>query len=86
MTLPEQPRPRRVTLGQANQHLAFDRVNPLVPMPNLNDIQRQSFNWFLTEGLAELFAERSPIQDPTGRTMDLELGGSGLAQSEASGQ
>jgi DNA-directed RNA polymerase subunit beta len=31
-------------------------------MPNLNNIQRDSFEWFLKEGLKELFAETSPIQ------------------------
>ena len=30
-------------------------------MPNLNQVQRESFNWFLKEGLKEVFAERSPI-------------------------
>jgi DNA-directed RNA polymerase subunit beta len=36
-------------------------------------VQRDSFDWFLREGLKELFAEISPIQDFTGRNMDLEL-------------
>ena len=30
-------------------------------MPNLNSIQRDSFDWFLKEGLRELFMEMSPI-------------------------
>ncbi len=30
-------------------------------MPNLNQVQRNSFDWFLKEGLKELFAEVSPI-------------------------
>ena len=31
-------------------------------MPNLNNVQRESFDWFLKEGLKDLFAEVSPIQ------------------------
>jgi DNA-directed RNA polymerase subunit beta len=42
-------------------------------MPNLINIQRRSFRWFLEEGLGELFSEISPIQDFTGKNMDLEL-------------
>ncbi len=30
-------------------------------MPNLNSIQRDSFEWFQKEGLRELFAEVTPI-------------------------
>ena len=59
--MPLHDKPRRVTLGQANARHAFDRISEVAPMPNLNDVQRQSFNWFLTEGLKELFAERSTI-------------------------
>src|SRR5207244_2792258 len=43
------------------------------PVPNLIQIQRESFQWFLNEGLRELFAEISPISDFTGRNMELEL-------------
>jgi len=42
-------------------------------MPNLIEIQRRSFQWFLDEGLGELFEEISPIQDFTSKNMDLEL-------------
>ena len=39
-------------------------------MPNLNQVQRDSFEWFLKEGLKELFAEMSPIEKSSGRNMD----------------
>ncbi len=52
---------------------SFARIQEVAPIPNLIKIQRDSFNWFLREGLKELFAEISPIQDFTGRNMDLEL-------------
>jgi len=52
---------------------SFARIREAVPVPNLIQIQRDSFDWFKREGLRELFAEISPIGDFTGRTMDLEL-------------
>jgi len=42
-----------------------------VPMPNLIEIQTDSYKWFLKEGLAELFDEINPVTDFIGR--DLEL-------------
>jgi DNA-directed RNA polymerase subunit beta len=49
----------RVTLGEARH--AVDRLAEVAPMPNLNAIQRDSFDWFMNEGLKEVFAETSPI-------------------------
>src|SRR5215210_7451436 len=55
------------------KRVSFARIPEVLPMPNLIDIQRRSFQWFLAEGLGELFAEISPIQDFTSKNMDLEL-------------
>jgi DNA-directed RNA polymerase subunit beta len=52
---------------------SFARIAEVAPIPNLIQVQRESFEWFTREGLKELFAEISPIQDFTGRNMDLEL-------------
>jgi DNA-directed RNA polymerase subunit beta len=52
---------------------SFARIAEAAPVPDLIQIQRDSFDWFKREGLRELFAEISPIQDFTGRTMELEL-------------
>src|SRR5438045_6180524 len=52
---------------------SFARITEVAPIPNLIKVQRDSFEWFLREGLKELFAEISPIQDFTGRNMDLDL-------------
>ncbi len=57
----------------ARERVSFARIREVQTMPNLIDIQRRSFRWFLDEGLGELFAEISPIQDFTGKNMDLEL-------------
>ena len=44
---------------------------PLIDQPNLIEIQTKSYQWFLREGLRELFAEISPIKDYASK--DLEL-------------
>ncbi len=53
--------------------VSFARIPTVLPMPDLIDVQRDSFKWFLREGIKEVFDEISPIQDFTGRNMDLEL-------------
>jgi DNA-directed RNA polymerase subunit beta len=52
------------------QRYSFARRTEVVAMPNLNRVQRDSFEWFLKEGLKELFAEMSPIEKSSGRNMD----------------
>ena len=64
------------SLALANVIMArksFARFAEAAPVPNLIQIQRDSFSWFKREGLRELFDEISPISDFTGRTMELEL-------------
>ena len=46
---------RAVSSGLDRQ--GFARIKEIQPIPNLITIQRQSFQWFLDEGLQELFAE-----------------------------
>ena len=45
----------------------------VLPLPNLIEIQLKSFEWFVTEGLTELFAEINPIEDFTGTSLALSL-------------
>ena len=42
-----------------------------VPMPELIEIQKNSYEWFLKEGLVELFDEISPVVDFSGRELEL---------------
>jgi len=49
----------------------FIESETAIPLPDLIEIQKDSYNWFLKEGLADLFDETSPIADFIGR--DLEL-------------
>ncbi|WP_407653218.1 DNA-directed RNA polymerase subunit beta [Alicyclobacillus acidoterrestris] len=44
----------------------FSRIREVLELPNLIEIQQKSYEWFLREGLREMFADISPIQDFTG--------------------
>src|ERR671932_719642 len=66
-------RPVSLALADGAARHSFARITEVAPIPNLIKVQRDSFEWFLREGLKELFAEISPIQDFTSRNMDLEL-------------
>ena len=50
---------------------SFSDIPEVIPMPDLIEIQKDSYGWFLKEGLAELFDEINPVTDFIGR--DLEL-------------
>src|ERR671938_2068530 len=62
---------RAVTARPDRQN--FASIGEVQQIPNLIAIQQQSFQWFLDEGLRELFAEISPILDFTSKNMELEL-------------
>ncbi len=57
--------PTPIKAGQ-HQRWSYGRINEVLEMPNLIEIQQQSYRWFLREGLHELFLDVSPIQDFTG--------------------
>lgn len=44
----------------------FSRIPSVLEFPNLLDIQKNSFEWFLEEGLGEVLADISPIRDYSG--------------------
>ncbi len=54
-----------------NKRRFFTDLRESMPMPDLIEVQKDSFKWFLDEGLKDLFDEISPITDFIGR--DLEL-------------
>lgn len=45
---------------------SYAKIQEVLDMPHLLDIQRNSYEWFLKEGLQEIFHDISPIQDFTG--------------------
>ena len=51
----------------------FSRLKHVLDLPNLIDIQKASFEWFLNEGLRETIDDISPIEDYTG-TLAVEFG------------
>ncbi len=44
----------------------YGKLMEVLELPNLIEVQRNSYNWFLNEGLREVFEDVSPIQDFTG--------------------
>ena len=49
---------------------SFARIDEILEMPNLIEVQKKSYQWFLDEGLREVFADTASITDYTG---NLEL-------------
>ena len=55
------------------ERVSFSKIPSAVEPPNLIEVQKQSFERFMTEGLAEAFAEASPIVNAAG-TMEVTFG------------
>ncbi len=54
-----------VQMGK-NTRMTFSKINEVIDMPNLIEIQKDSYNWFITEGLKEVFKDMSEITDYSG--------------------
>ena len=54
-----------VTLGK-RKRMSYSRINEVLELPNLIEVQNSSYEWFINEGLKEVFDDISPIQDYTG--------------------
>ena len=57
--------PETVRYGR-RERLSFAKIEEVLDMPNLIEIQQRSYQWFLDEGLRKMFRDISPIQDFTG--------------------
>ena len=58
---------------------SFAKLNdPVLPLPNLVKMHTDSYQWFITEGLTELFQEFSPIHDYSQKKFTLEFTGFSL--------
>ena len=44
----------------------FARIGDFIDIPNLIQVQKDSYNWFVKEGLGEVLRDISPIEDYTG--------------------
>ncbi len=56
----------------SRERLSFGKLRQVLDLPDLIAVQRQSFEWFLEEGVAEVLRDISPIEDFTGQ-LKLEL-------------
>ncbi|WP_067729205.1 DNA-directed RNA polymerase subunit beta [Oceanobacillus damuensis] len=55
-----------VQYGRHRKRRSYARISEVLELPNLIEIQTASYEWFLEEGLREMFADISPIEDFTG--------------------
>ncbi|MCD8328917.1 MAG: DNA-directed RNA polymerase subunit beta [Ruminococcus sp.] len=62
-----------VKLGKTTRK-SFAKINEVLEMPNLIEVQKNSYNWFLNEGLKEVFRDISTITDYNG-TLELSFVG-----------
>ncbi len=65
------PAMKQATKKVARQY--FTKVQDRLELPNLITHQLKSFNWFVEEGLGEIFAEVNPVEDYTGTKLELRF-------------
>ncbi len=67
----------RATAAGKNTRMTYARQKEVLEMPNLIEVQKNSYQWFLDEGLKEVFDDISPISDYSGHLslefVDFEL-------------
>ena len=61
----EKNRIRPITNGKSSR-MSYSRQKEVLEMPNLIEVQKNSYEWFLSEGLREVFDDISPIADYSG--------------------
>ena len=62
----EKNRIRPIKAGKG-MRMSYQRQKEVLEMPNLIEVQKDSYNWFLTTGLKEIFKDISPIEDYGGK-------------------
>ncbi len=67
----------RPSANSKKMRMSYSRQKEVLEMPNLIEVQKDSYRWFLEEGLKEVFADISPIADYSGHLslefVDFEL-------------
>ncbi|KAA1039395.1 DNA-directed RNA polymerase subunit beta [Macrococcus equipercicus] len=67
-----------IQYGRHRKRRSYARISEILELPNLIEIQTKSYEWFLKEGLLEMFRDISPIEDFTGNLslefVDYKLG------------
>ena len=57
--------PHPVKIGN-RVRMSYSKINEVLELPDLIEVQKKSYDWFLNEGLKEVFDDISPIEDYTG--------------------
>ncbi|MBP9828136.1 DNA-directed RNA polymerase subunit beta [Patescibacteria group bacterium] len=65
---------KKTKIATLGHRRSFAPVNTAMDLPDLIEVQKNSYDWFLKEGIRELFDEISPIKDFIGRDLELSLG------------
>ena len=65
---------KNVNYGKKSVRRNYSKVRTDVALPNLIEIQTKSFDWFVTEGLKELFRDVSPIKSYDGNNLEIYFG------------
>jgi len=76
----EKNRIRKLQSGGVDR-MSYSRIDEILSMPNLIEVQKDSYRWFLEEGLDEVFNDISPITN-YGETLVLEFAGHYLDESD----
>ena len=76
----EKNRIRPIASGN-NMRMSYQRQKEVLEMPNLIEVQKDSYQWFLDEGLQEAFDDISPIEDYSGH-LSLEFVGFELCEDD----
>jgi DNA-directed RNA polymerase subunit beta len=61
-------------IKKMDERKIFTKIKDAIPLPDLIETQKSSYDWFFKEGLKELFEEVSPIKDYIGRDLELYFG------------
>ena len=64
--------PDKLVNSHKSNRVYLTTADDAIDLPNLVDHQNKSFQWFVEEGLGELLAEISPIDDYTGAKLSLQ--------------
>ena len=73
---------RPIKVGSKGMRMSYSRQKEVLEMPNLIEVQKNSYQWFLEEGLGEAFRDISPITDYSGK-LSLAFTGFQLCEEDA---
>ena len=76
----EKNRIRPIKSGRSIR-MTYQRQEEVLPIPNLIEVQKDSYNWFVNDGLKEIFDDISPIEDFADK-LSLEFVGYRLCRDE----